>query len=191
MSNNALIKIIDNDIQIAKLVQRDEFLQVLNTEPPTAWVKEHPFNKGVKYLPIEKVELLLTKLFQDWHIEIRESKQLLNSISVTVRLHYTDPIDSKPKWQDGVGAVPAKTEKGARASDMSAILSDAVMTGFPAAKSFAVKDAAESIGKIFGKDLNRRDTLPFTPSYGTEDVISELEAKKEALRKKLEDESTK
>lgn len=187
--SNALIKIVDNDVHLERLAKRDDFLRVLNTDPPKEWVKVHPFATGVKYIPIEKVELLLTKVFQEWHVEVRETKQLLNSITVSVRLHYKDPISGDYKWQDGVGAVPAKTEKGARASDMSAILSDAVMTGLPAAKSFAVKDAAENIGKIFGKDLNRRDVLAFTPSYGTDEVKSDLEKRKEELRKKRDENS--
>ena len=31
----------------------------------------------------------------------------------------------------------------------------------PAAESYAVKDAAEKIGKIFGKDLNRADQIVY------------------------------
>lgn len=31
----------------------------------------------------------------------------------------------------------------------------------PAAKSYAIKDAAEMFGKIFGKDLNRKDEISY------------------------------
>jgi hypothetical protein len=33
------------------------------------------------------------------------------------------------------------------------------MKAAPAAESFAVKDAAEKIGKLFGRDLNRADQI--------------------------------
>ena len=33
--------------------------------------------------------------------------------------------------------------------------------GAPAAESYAVKDAAEKIGKLFGKDLNRKDNINY------------------------------
>jgi hypothetical protein len=89
---------------------------------------------------------------------------MFNSITCTVRLHYKHPINGWT-YQDGLGAVPAKTSKGARASDMTEILSDAVQTGLPAAKSYAIKDAAEHIGKIFGRDINRKQALGFTASY--------------------------
>jgi hypothetical protein len=34
----------------------------------------------------------------------------------------------------------------------------------PAAESYALKDAAEKLGRIFGKDINRKDTIDITPS---------------------------
>ena len=172
-----LVTIVGDNIELAKLIKRDQFLQVVNTPPPTNWVKDHPFASKVKYLPIEKVELLLTRIFQEWHVEIRDSKQIMNSLAVTVRLHYKDPIDGEYRWQEGVGAVPAQTDKGAKASDMTAILSDAVMKGLPSAESFAIKDAAEKIGKLFGKDLNRRDVMPFNPTYDTSEAKTKLKEK--------------
>ncbi len=175
----SLISIVDDDVKIEKLVQRDQFLQVVNTTPPDAWLKEHPLAKGVKYIPIERIELLLTRIFQQWHVEIRREGQLANSIFVTVRLHYLDPLTNEFVWQDGTGAAPIKTDKGASAADMSSIKNDAVMTGLPAAESFAIKDAAEKIGRLFGKDLNRRDVAPFTPSYDTEEAKERLRAQNE------------
>ena len=36
-----------------------------------------------------------------------------------------------------------------------------VMKAAPAAESYAIKDAAEKIGKLFGKDLNRADKIMY------------------------------
>jgi hypothetical protein len=181
---NQLAKLVDDD-KLIELVRMDEFLALVNLEPPASFVKDHPFTKNVKFMPIDKIELLLTKLFQEWRVEVLREGQLFNSVYVAVRLHYKHPF-SGWTWQDGYGAVPVKTKQGAAASDMGAILNDAIMTGLPAAESFAVKDAAEKIGKLFGKDLNRRDTLGFTPSYGTDDVKSDLEKKKQEIKEKLD-----
>jgi len=179
---NELIKIVDEDVVILqKLIQRDQLLKILNVNPPDGWIKEHPFAKGVKYIPIEKIELLLTRIFQEWQVEIKREGQLAQSIFVTVRLHYKDPIDSEWRWQDGTGAAPIQTDSGASAADLAKIKNNAVMLGLPAAESFAVKDAAEKIGKLFGKDLNRKDVMDFAPSYDTE------EAKKKIREKLYED----
>lgn len=181
-----LVKIVGDEIQLEKLVKRDQFLQVVNMNPPKEWIKDHPFAKGVKYIPIERVELLLTRIFQEWRVEIRREGQLANSLFVTVRLHYRDPIEGEWQWQDGTGAAPIKTDKGANASDMGAIKNDAVMTGLPAAESFAVKDAAEKIGRLFGKDINRKDVAGFTPSYDTKSAKQRITRAKNKIKEQLD-----
>lgn len=173
-----LTKIVDED-SLLEFAKMDDFLEVLNIEPPESLIRPHPLQKGVRYIPIDKVEMMLTKIFQQWHVEILREGQLLNSIYVSVRLHYHHPITNMWESQDGLGAVQIQVDKGANASNLAAIKPNAIMLGLPAAESFAVKDAAEKIGKIFGKDLNRREAVAFTPSYGTEEV-------KEKLRKRIE-----
>lgn len=181
--NKSLVKIVGDKIQLEKLVKRDQFLQVVNQDPPAEWVKPHPIAKGVVYMPIERIELLLTRIFQEWWVEILREGQLANSLFVTVRLHYKDPIDGEWRKQDGTGAAPIKTDKGESPANMSAIKNDAVMTGLPAAESFAIKDAAEKIGRLFGKDLNRRDVAGFTPSYDTQSA--KIRITKQKIKEKL------
>lgn len=134
---------------------------LLNAEPPKDWVKEHPVFKKVRYLPIERVEYLLTRIFLKWNVEIKSVQVIANSVVTTIRLYYQDPMSDQMLWQDGIGAAPLQTDKGAGAVDFNAIKSDAVMKAAPAAESYAVKDAAEKIGKLFGKDLNRADKIMY------------------------------
>lgn len=173
-----LIKLIESD-DLIQFQKQDEFLAFINKEPPTSWIKDHPIAKGVDYLPIDKVELLLKRIFQEYKVEILREGQLLNSIYVTVRLHYKHPV-SGWMYQDGTAAVPIKTDKGENASNMAAIKNDAIQTGLPAAESFAIKDAADKIGNIFGGNLNRKDTLDFKPMY------SETEEKKQQVEIAIE-----
>lgn len=163
----SLAKIVGDMGDLETFVKNDEFLAIVNQEPPKKFVKDHPLAPGVKYIPIEVIEMMLTKLFQNWTVEVLKTGQLLNSVEVTIRLHYQHPVTKEMLHQDGVGAVAIQVDKGKNASDLGAIKSNAIMLGLPAAKSFAIKDAAEHIGKVFGRDLNRRDTLAFNPSYAT------------------------
>jgi hypothetical protein len=39
----------------------------------------------------------------------------------------------------------------------------ALSMAFPIAKTIAVKDAADHIGKLFGADLNRKDVIQYQP----------------------------
>lgn len=174
-----LVKIIDTgDNSPVVFEKMGELKGVLNQTPNKAWVKNHPFASGVVYLPIDKVEAMLDMIFQQWRVEILSISQLAQSICCTVRLHYLNPITKEWSYHDGVGAVPLKTNKGATAADLSAIKSDAVATGAPAAKSFAIKDAAEHLGKLFGRDLNRKDTVAYQNLFETKE--KELKEAEEA-----------
>ena len=160
----SLPDLVGDEVDVFK---NDQMNLLLNQPTPESWVKKHPFAKEVTYITIQRVETLLTAIFQEWKVEVIAYSQLFNSVSCHVRLHYKSPIDGVWKYHDGLGAVGVQTDKGASASDLSAIKQDAVMKALPAAKSYAIKDAAEHLGKLFGRDLNRKDEITFTPKYFT------------------------
>lgn len=149
--------------------KNDQFNLLLNQPVPDAWVKSHPFAKNVSYLPIDKVEFLLTRIFQQWKVEVISYSSMFNSVSVHVRLHVLSPVTGEWSFHDGLGAVGVQTDAGKPASDLGAIKQDAIMKALPAAESYAIKDAAEKLGIIFGKNLNRKDTLGFSGAYGNSD----------------------
>lgn len=138
---------------------------ILNAEPKKEWIKDHPFVKNLKYLPIERVEYLLTMIFTKWRVEVKEVKLLANSIVTTVRVFVQDPITGEWDWQDGIGAMPIQVAKGSGATEFGKMNSSAVQIGSPASESFAIKDACEKFGRIFGKDLNRKDNISYDRLY--------------------------
>jgi hypothetical protein len=145
-----------------EIVEKENNLNILlNAEPKEGWTRDHPMAKGVKFIPIGIVEYLLTSIFKKWRVEIRKTELIANSVVVTIRLHFKDPISGDWEWQDGIGASPIQTDKGAAATDFTKVKNDAVMKCAPAAESFAIKDAAEKLGRIFGKDLNRKDVMTY------------------------------
>lgn len=140
---------------------------LVNANPKKEWLHDHPFatretvvdgqkvNVPIKYIPIGIVEYLLTFIYIKWRFEIKEVKLIANSLLTIGRLHVLDPSTGQWDWQDGEGAVPIQTKRGSSATDFDNILNDAVMKAAPASESYAIKDAAEKFGRIFGKDLNR------------------------------------
>lgn len=160
-----LADLIGGDIELKS--DQNDLNVLLNANPPKAWVKEHPIAKGVKYIPIERIEFMLTRLFFLWRVDVKTIQLLANSVVVTVRLYYLDRFSDEYLWQDGIGAAPLQTDKGAGAIEFDKIKNDAVMKAAPAAESYAVKDAAEKIGKLFGKDLNRADQIMYESMVGT------------------------
>jgi len=155
----SIAEIYNNDTM--PVIMKDSLFQVLvNQEPKEDWILIHPITKD-KYIPIERIEWLLTNIFLNWKVEIKTVQLMANSVVVTVRLHYYNHASKEWTYQDGVGAAPLQTDKGAGAIEFDKIKSSAVQIGAPAAESYAVKDAAEKIGKLFGKDLNRKQFIVF------------------------------
>lgn len=171
-----LADLVGDEVEVFR---NDQLNLLLNQQPAKGWIKQHKYINsyeeinGVKtkvphnYITIQRVEILLTSIFQEWKVEVISYAQLFNSVSCHIRLHYKSPLDGVWKFHDGLGAVGVQTDKGEAASNLSAIKSDAVMKALPAAKSYAIKDACEHLGKLFGRDLTRKDEVEFTPKFFT------------------------
>lgn len=142
------------------MLKQNELNLILNAEPKEEWVKLHPMTKQ-KYIPIERIEYLLTVIFGWWSVEVKEVKILANSVVAVVRLHIKNPLTGEIEYQDGVGAMPIQVEKGSGAVDFAKMKSNAIQLAAPAAESYAIKDAAEKLGKIFGKDINRKNSVDY------------------------------
>ena len=144
---------------------------ILNAEPKKEWIKEL---NGIKYLPIERHEYLLTMVFSKWRVEIKDTKVLANSLVSVVRVWVKDPITGEWDYQDGVGAMPIQTARGAGALDFDKMNSKAIQMGAPASEAFAFKDACEKFGRVFGKDLNRKDNINYDRLYSMIEIQNTL-----------------
>lgn len=174
MSNLPTLADLNKDIQAA--FKHDQLNTLLNQQPPQTWIKQNKFANNSLYLPIDKVEFLLTRIFQQWRCEVIEYKQLFNSVSCHIRLHYLNPITGEWSFHDGVGAADIQVKAGSSASELQNINRNATGMALPIAKSYALKDAAHHLGKLFGKDLNRADAVEFSGAYDmpTLDTIIEV-----------------
>lgn len=143
-------------------IKQNALMVLLNQEPPKAWLIQHPMIKGYSYMPIEKIEYLLTRIFTKWWVEVRSVQIIANSVCVTIRLFVINPLNGETEWQDGIGAAPVQTDKGAGATDWNSVKTDGVQKAAPAAETYAVKDAAEKFGKVFGRDVSRKSSMNYT-----------------------------
>ena len=159
MSN--LPKIQDLYSDKLSVQKNDLFVSLMNQEPKKEWVKEHPFIRGYKYLPIERIEFLLKTIFKRYRIEITGQGQSFNGVWVTVRIHYVHPISGEWEFHDGIGAAQLQTAKGTSPADLANINNGALSMAFPNAKTIAIKDACDHFGKLFGSDLNRKDVMNY------------------------------
>lgn len=156
-TNLPTIQELYSDVALAK--SNDTLVALLNQQPPKSWVKVHPYIKNYAYLPIDKVEYLLKKIFKKYKIEILREGQSFNGVYVVVRVWYLDPITNEMDFHDGIGACQLQTKQGASPADLANINNGALQMAFPIAKTVAIKDACDHFGMLFGSDLNRKDTI--------------------------------
>ena len=176
---------LTGDVELA--LKNDQLNLLLNQAPPQNWIKTHPYIKGHNYLPIDKVELMLKRIFKRYRIEITGQGIAFNGVWVTVRLHYQNPIDGAWDYHDGIGAMQLQTKAGTSPADLININNGAVSMAFPIAKTLAIKDAADMFGKLFGADLNRKDTLNYTTdkALNKDEMREELKALYELKKEML------
>lgn len=142
--------------------KNDQFNLLLNQPPKADWIKQNKYANNSNYIPIGIVETLLQKIFKRFRVEVLREGTMFNSVYVTIRLHYWNGIDNTWQFHDGVGAVQLQTKQGSSPAQLENINNNAVMMALPMAKSYAIKDACEHIGKLFGRDINRKDVMAFS-----------------------------
>ena len=194
---------LSSDLENA--AQNDVLNMALSMDPPASWIKKHPtisikigedeqgraIKAPLEYIPVDRQRLLGKRIFGIVKREIISVQQLFNAVCVTVRLNYKHPITGEDLFADGVGAVGVQTDAGAVASDMSKIKFDGVMKAAPAAAAYAEKNAYDTIGRVFGGEI-QKNAIQFTenvamyakafydiPTY--EDLKELYDMKKEVL----------
>jgi hypothetical protein len=171
MSNIVKIPTLDDLVlESPESIKQNQLMVLLNQEPPKKWLSEHPIVKTkdaqgrtvpAVYLPINRVEYLLSRIFGKWWVEVRSTAVIANSVCVTVRVYVVNPVTKETEWNDGVGASAIQTEQGSGAMDWNKAKSSGVQMALPSAESYAIKDACEKWGKLFGKDLNRKEAISY------------------------------
>lgn len=170
-------ELYDNE-QLDLMVNVDNFNAILSSPPPASWVKVHPYIAGYKYLPVEKTEWLLRRIFKQYKIEITGQGVAFNGVWVTVRVHYFHPIIKEWMFHDGIGSTALQVKKGSSPSDLANINNGALSMAFPLAKTLAIKDSCDAFGDAFGANLNRKDIMPFTADEKLKDIQHEKEVER-------------
>ena len=146
-----------------QLIACEKFTSGLNSAPPQANIKDR---QGVKYLPISSIESQLDKMFAGlWKTTNMEWKVVVNEIIVSIELHVFHPIAKVWISRSGVGAAQIRQKSGSDIQDIPSKIKNSMEMDVPHAKADAIKNAAKSLGKYFGRDLSRKtkDVASYTP----------------------------
>jgi hypothetical protein len=149
-------------LTLPEKIETDEQLRaVLDQDPPAEWLKIHPDAHGPQqadgsylpyyYMPINRQKQLMHVIFGGYRREILQTAALKNSIVVTMRVVFRNPVTGLEEWQDGIGA--------------SSAAASLVQMAAPGAGSMAFMDAVKNIGRIFGRDLNKEGGEPVEANF--------------------------
>jgi hypothetical protein len=154
---------MENQISISQL---QDFQAKLNREPNPAELGKTPDGKA-KTLPISFIEMTLDELFLgQWETSEPTYQQVFNEVVGSLVLTVWHPITNRPIRRVGFASVVITQDKDASISEFNATKKkNALDLSFPKLKSECTKNAAQSLGKIFGRDLNRTQADTYNPVY--------------------------
>ena len=135
-----------------------KFQQMLNAEPDPLGVESTP-DKKAQTLVISHVETTLDELFfGHWRTENFKWAVLANEVQASMELVVIHPISGYELRRTGAASVIIMVDKvpdnkKANAMDLA----------FGKLKAECLKNAALSLGKVFGRDLNRKNKDTYKP----------------------------
>jgi hypothetical protein len=143
----------------------DNFQKKLSEPPDPKIVKTM---QGFKYIPVEIIEAKLDKYYSGlWKTENLKYSIEINSVAVSLDLHVFHPVAKNWIVRTGIASVPVQLDR-----ETKVIKQTALQKNLPAAKAIAFKNAAQSLGRSFGRNLNRGFDVPFREdTYNFKDIV--------------------
>jgi len=168
------------------------FVSVMNRAPRV--IKSNDFAGGAKYVPIEEMEMALDEFFVgQWETRAvgQGAKLIGNAIVYDIELRVLHPVTGNWLTRCGTGSCKIELQAtrkdkqtgkvyqqgAAHALDFEKMNASALERNVPAAKAMAFRNACLSLGKLFGRDLNRDEGRSYNPIYS-----NAMAARKEASK---------
>lgn len=151
------------------------FQNLLATAPPKEEVKINKAAGNSNYLPISFIENKLDEAFSGlWQTKNFRWQVIANEIVGSIELGAYHPVIGQWLWREGAGAVMIQQQKGSDITDISAKHKNTLVKDFPHLKAECLKNAAKSLGKAFGRDLNRDFEDSYTPIHDTAEAQNHM-----------------
>jgi len=142
------------------------FLQKLSKQPPKEEIRQNKQANNADYLPISFIENKLDEIFMGlWSNKNFTSRQIANELVGQIEIEFFHPTAKVWLTRTGVAAVPIQFKSGSDITDITNKIKNTLVKDYPHLKSECIKNAAKSIGKMFGRDLNREYVDTYSPEY--------------------------
>ena len=191
-------KLQESEIEQAFLARLQRFVEILNTNVEIEKLQEHPIVKNCKYLPISEMEMALDEIFfGQWNTENFKWQVVSNEVCGSIELSVYHPLSKQ--WLKRTGAtaiqimvdsIPEKLKNTMTRQDINTWASSidnkkpGALTngGFAKLKAEGFKNACLSLGRYFGRDVNREHSAD--DYLGT---IKDPDERKSELRQQISD----
>lgn len=170
-----LVKYSEN-ISLKTLI---DFQMLLNDTPKDKQIKINGLARNSKYLPINYIEKLLDEHYTGlWQVHSFNYKVVANEIIGDLTLEVFNPAAKIWIKRIGTGSVQIMTKKDTNAMEISNKIQNCLIMLMPKLKAECIKNAAKSLGVVFGRNLNRDDDNSF------EDLTEKIENFEEKQQEK-------
>lgn len=143
--------------EMEKRVKLQNFSKLLNKDPNPEEVRVNQHAGNSMYLPISYVEMLLDEMFFGlWETRDFRYQVIANEIIGSIVLRVFHPTAGEWIERTGASATMIRQTKGAGLTEYDKKIHNALEMDFPHLKADCLVNAAKSLGKAFGRDLNRK-----------------------------------
>jgi hypothetical protein len=131
-----------------------DLAKLLNEQPDPNFLKTR---SGFSYLPISYIQTKLDEIYGIGLWGFSEPKIIIvaNEMIGTIELSVFHPVANTWVKRAGVAAVMIRQKSGADICDISAKIKNSLEMDSPHLLTDCIKSAVKSLGKVFGRDLNR------------------------------------
>lgn len=169
---------LDNSTK-ANISQLDSFAAKMNVEPLKDSIYINKMANNSKYLPISFIQMKLDEIFVGlWRTENFTTQVVANEIIGQIELSVFHPVAKVWITRIGAASVMIQQKKGAEITDINAKHKNTLVKDYPHLLAECMKSAAKTLGKLFGRDLNRQFNDEYTSFI---DKAKELNESEEAL----------
>ncbi len=139
-----------------QLKKLQDFQALLNREPNPDELKINEAANNTKYLPISFLEMTLDELFFGlWSLTDFQYTVIGNEVTGKITLSYIHPINGVEIKRVGAAATMIRCKQG-QPFDANGKIANALEMDIPHLKADCVRNACATLGKLFGRDLNRK-----------------------------------
>ena len=147
--------------EIYRFENRQDYLNALDSVMPNDYIKERKLSGSNvhHYIPQEIKESIADDIFFSWHIVDENYILIANEVVCTIKLQYQPNYPGADEYFcTGSAATPVQMIAGSKVTDFPAKKHlNALEYNIPSVRSEAIGNSFNSLGNIFGRNLNRKD----------------------------------